>query len=88
MNLVQKLRYMGAQYAAGQAARGGGVQKHYLEEAADELTELRAALAHAADLLDAASACSSLGPDETLRWWDCKGKLVQRYKLSNEGSSL
>ncbi len=38
--LVAKLRYMGKQYAAGQASRGGGVHKHYLEEAADELERL------------------------------------------------
>lgn len=38
--LVAKLRYMGRQYAAGQYARGGGQQKHYLEEAADELDRL------------------------------------------------
>lgn len=38
--LVVKLRYMGNQYAAGQAARGGGQQKHYLQEAADELERL------------------------------------------------
>lgn len=41
MELVQKLRHMGRQYAAGQEARGGGAQKHYLEEAADELERLR-----------------------------------------------
>ena len=41
MDLVQKLRYMGKQYAAGHEARGGGAQKHYLEEAADELERLR-----------------------------------------------
>ncbi len=40
MDLVQKLRYMGRQYAAGQEARGGERQKHYLEEAADELERL------------------------------------------------
>ena len=42
MELVAKLRYMGRQYANGQAARGGGQQKHYLEEAADEIEALRA----------------------------------------------
>lgn len=41
MDLIQKLRYMGRQYSAGQAARSGGTQKHYLEEAADELERLR-----------------------------------------------
>lgn len=40
MNLIEKLRYMGRQYAAGQQARGGGTQKHYLEEAADEIERL------------------------------------------------
>lgn len=38
--LVVKLRYMGNQYAAGQASRGGGQKKHYLQEAADELERL------------------------------------------------
>lgn len=42
MDLIAKLRYMGRQYSAGQAARGGGQQKHYLEEAADEIETLRA----------------------------------------------
>lgn len=42
MNLSEKLRYMGRQYSAGQAARGGGQKKHYLEEAADEIDSLRA----------------------------------------------
>lgn len=41
MELIAKLRYMGRQYANGQAARGGGQQKHYLEEAADEIEILR-----------------------------------------------
>lgn len=43
MDLIQKLRYMGKQYAAGTYSRGGayGGQKHYLEEAADELERLR-----------------------------------------------
>lgn len=36
-DLISRLRYMGKQYSAGQYARGGGVQKHYLEEAADAL---------------------------------------------------
>lgn len=49
MNLVQKLRYMGKQYAAGQEARGGGAQKHYLEEAADEIERLRGELANIAN---------------------------------------
>ena len=47
MDLIQKLRYMGRQYAAGQKARGDGAQKHYLEEAADELERLLAATARA-----------------------------------------
>ena len=38
--LIAKLRYMGKQYSGGQAARGGGLHKHYLEEAADELERL------------------------------------------------
>jgi hypothetical protein len=38
--LVQKLRYMGQQYAAGQASRGGSPRKHYLEEAADTIERL------------------------------------------------
>lgn len=38
--LVVKLRYMGNQYAAGQVSRGGSPQKHYLQEAADELERL------------------------------------------------
>lgn len=38
--LAAKLRYMGRQYAAGQAARGGCVQRHYLEDAADAVEEL------------------------------------------------
>lgn len=38
--LVQKLRYMGRQYAAGQASRGGSPRKHYLEEAADTIERL------------------------------------------------
>lgn len=42
MDTVAKLRHMGRQYANGQAARGGGQQKHYLEEAADEIDTLRA----------------------------------------------
>lgn len=41
--LATKLRYMGKQYSAGQEARGGGRQKHYLEEAADQLDALFAA---------------------------------------------
>lgn len=41
MNLIEKLRHMGRQYSAGQAARGGGQQKHYLEDAADEIEALR-----------------------------------------------
>jgi hypothetical protein len=45
MELVAKLRYMGRQYANGQAARGGGQEKHYLEEAADEIERLRQDLA-------------------------------------------
>lgn len=51
LTLIQKLRYMGRQYAAGQAARGGGNSKHYLQEAADaiesrdsEIAALRAEL--------------------------------------------
>lgn len=51
MELIQKLRYMGQQYGAGQEARGGGHKKHYLEEAADELERIGvelAALKHAA----------------------------------------
>ena len=43
--LIKRLRYMGRQYSAGQYARGGGAQKHYLEDAADEIERLRAALA-------------------------------------------
>ena len=43
--LIAKLRYMGRQYAAGQFARGGGQQKHYLEEAADEIAALSARVA-------------------------------------------
>lgn len=50
MELVAKLRYMGRQYANGQAARGGGQQKHYLEEAADEIERLRAALVATVDV--------------------------------------
>jgi hypothetical protein len=42
--LVAKLRYMGKQYAAGQVARGGSPQKHYLEEAADEIEMMAWAL--------------------------------------------
>jgi len=42
--LVAKLRYMGKQYAAGQVARGGAPQKHYLEEAADEIEMMAWAL--------------------------------------------
>lgn len=38
--LVQKLRYMGRQYAAGQVSRGGSPRKHYLEEAADTIERL------------------------------------------------
>lgn len=41
MTLIQKLRYMGRQYAAGQASRGGRAEKHYLEEAADEMERLQ-----------------------------------------------
>lgn len=41
MDLIVKLRHMGRQYAQGQQARGGGQQKHYLEEAADEIESLR-----------------------------------------------
>lgn len=41
-HLIQKLRYMGRQYSAGQINRGGGGEKHYLEEAADELERLQA----------------------------------------------
>ena len=39
-HLVAKLRYMGRQYSAGQYARGGGSQKHYLEDAADQIEQL------------------------------------------------
>lgn len=39
--LISKLRYMGKQYATGMESRGGGLHKHYLEEAADELESLR-----------------------------------------------
>ena len=42
--LVAKLRYMGKQYAAGQVARGGSPQKHYLEEAAEEIEMMAWAL--------------------------------------------
>lgn len=49
MDLIQKLRYMGRQYAAGQKARGDGAQKHYLEEAADELERLRQELRNIAE---------------------------------------
>ena len=42
--LITKLRYMGRQYAAGITARGGGTQKHYLEEAADEIEMMALAL--------------------------------------------
>ena len=42
--LIAKLRYMGKQYAAGQFARGGVPQKHYLEEAADEIEMMAWAL--------------------------------------------
>lgn len=49
MDLIQRLRYMGRQYAAGQTARGGGAQKHYLEEAADELERLRRELRNIAE---------------------------------------
>lgn len=42
--LIAKLRYQGRQYAAGQQARGGTQQKHYLEEAADRIEELEAQL--------------------------------------------
>lgn len=42
MSVVAKLRYMGRQYGAGQAARGGEQQKHYLEEAADLIESLTA----------------------------------------------
>ncbi|HEX6826436.1 MAG TPA: hypothetical protein VF077_08985 [Nitrospiraceae bacterium] len=37
---VAKLRYMAKQYSAGQYARGGGVHKHYLDEAADLIESL------------------------------------------------
>lgn len=49
MDLIQKLRYMGRQYANGQEARGGGRQKHYLEEAADEIERLRQELRNIAE---------------------------------------
>lgn len=50
MDLIQKLRYMGRQYAAGQQARGGNAQqKHYLEEAADELERLHQELRNIAE---------------------------------------
>lgn len=52
MTLIQKLRYMGKQYAAGQENRGGGRQKHYLEEAADEIDRLRGALEELVALKD------------------------------------
>lgn len=42
MTLIQKLRYMGRQYAAGQASRGGRAEKHYLEEAAVERAAVQA----------------------------------------------
>ena len=42
MDVAQKLRYQGRQYAAGQSARGGGITKHWLEDAADEIERLRA----------------------------------------------
>lgn len=40
-DLIKRLRYMGRQYAAGQVSRGGGEQKHYLEEAADALEAMQ-----------------------------------------------
>jgi hypothetical protein len=44
MTLVETLRYMGRQYAAGQQARGGSTGKHYLEEAADEIERAQQAM--------------------------------------------
>lgn len=35
--LISKLKYMGNQYSAGQVARGGSAQEHYLTEASEEL---------------------------------------------------
>lgn len=54
-DLVQKLRYMGRQYAAGQVARGGEPSKHYLEEAADEIEALSAEKAVLVEALRAAT---------------------------------
>lgn len=49
MNLISKLRYMGKQYSAGQKSRGGGDQKHYLEEAADRIEYLEGRLKRLGD---------------------------------------
>lgn len=42
MDVLTKLLYMGRQYQAGANARGGDGSKHYLLEAVDEITALRA----------------------------------------------
>jgi hypothetical protein len=39
-DLVSKLRYQGKQYSAGQWARGGGSDVHYLTQAADRIEAL------------------------------------------------
>lgn len=46
--LITKLRYMARQYTNGSLARGGNPGRHYLDEAADEIERLRAALAQPA----------------------------------------
>ena len=51
--LIVKLRYQGKQYSAGQFARGGGSQKHYLEDAADAIESLQAQAAKAEEQLAA-----------------------------------
>jgi len=43
--LVAKLRYMGKQYSAGNSARGGSGNKHYLEEAAELIETLQTEVA-------------------------------------------
>ncbi len=73
-DLIGKLRYMGRQYASGQHARGGGFQKHYLEEAADELERLFAQTvelgSEVADLRSVVqAACTSGGLDAMAKAW-------------------
>lgn len=60
--IVNKLRYMGRQYAAGQISRGGAGGKHYLEEAADHIEELER---HNADILLALKDVVAIADRET-----------------------